>query len=134
MPDRAALETALDAIRRGRVDELVDYVDPAFEGVVPADMSAEPDTYAGPEGVRRYFELFEETVEDLRFEPQLAEDIDDWILVEIHITGRGRSSGLPVDAVVVSAVLMRGQKLLRMEGFRTLDEARAALAERAERR
>src|SRR6266516_3349082 len=105
MPDRAALETAMDAIRRGRVDELVDYVDPDFEGVVPPDLSAEPDTYAGPEGVRRYFELFDETVDDLRFDPELREDLGDWILVEIHITGRGRSSGLPFDAVIVSAVL-----------------------------
>lgn len=126
MVDRAALRAALDAMARYDIEELLLYVDPDFEGVVPPDLSAEPDSYTGEAGLRRYFALFEETVDNLRFEPTVAEETADGALLLLHITGTGRGSGLPLDAVVVAAITMRGDKVVRMHGFRSLEEARAA--------
>ena len=114
-------------LARGDLYAMADYVDPEFEGVVPPDLSAEPDSYNGPDGVRRYFELFEETVDDLKFEPAIVEQAGEWFIARIHIAGNGRSSGLPMEMDVVSSILMRGAKILRMEGHRTLEEAREAL-------
>ena len=54
---------------------MLEYIHEDFQGVVPPSMSAEPDTYEGHEGIRRYFRLFEETVEDLEF--VFREVIDD---------------------------------------------------------
>lgn len=128
--DRAALEEAIEAMARGDLYALADYVDPEFAGIVPPDLSAEPDSYNGPDGIRRYFELFEETIVELRFEPTVLEEAGDWFLLRIHVAGTGRLSGIPMENEVFSAVRMRGTKLLRMEGYRTLEEAREAVADR----
>ncbi len=56
--------------------------------MVPPEFSAEPDTYDGHDGVRRYFDSFHEIVADLRFE---AEE-----LVEVApdvVAGRGLITG-----------------------------------------
>jgi ketosteroid isomerase-like protein len=128
MPDREALQAAMDAFGRGDVEEMVRRVDPEFEGVVPPELSAEPDSYFGPDGVRRYFALFEEIVDGVRFAPTVIEEVGDWTLLEMRLSGIGRTSGLAIEATVVSAVLMRGDKVLRMQGYRTVEEARAAVA------
>jgi ketosteroid isomerase-like protein len=126
MADRAAVEAALRAFASGDTDSIERHIDPDFEGVVPPELSAEPDSYMGHAGVQRYFDLFAETTEDLRFDTEVTEDLGEWVLVTINLSGRGRMSGLPMGTTVYSAVLMRGDKLLRMEGFPTLEDARAA--------
>ena len=40
---------------------------------IPADMSAEPDTYHGHDGVRRYFAGFDGMIEDVRYEATRAD-------------------------------------------------------------
>jgi ketosteroid isomerase-like protein len=126
MADRAAVEAALQAFASGDTGAVERHIDPEFEGVVPPELSAEPDSYRGHDGVRRYFELFADTTEDLRFDTEVTEDLGEWVLVTVNLSGRGRTSGLPMDTTVYAAVLIRDDKLLRMEGFPTLEDARAA--------
>ena len=52
-----------------------------FHGVVPPELSAEPDTYDGHDGVRHYFDSFHEIVADLRFDAEELVDVG---------SGRGR--------------------------------------------
>jgi ketosteroid isomerase-like protein len=120
------VEAAIDAFTSGDPERMLRHIDPEFEGIVPASMSAEPDSYVGHEGVRRYFALFNDTIEELRFRSQIVEEAGDWVLIEQHISGRGRTSGVPVDFYAIAAVLMRDGKLLRMVGYPSLEEARAA--------
>jgi ketosteroid isomerase-like protein len=124
--DREAVQAAVDAFASGDPERIVRHVDPEFEGVVPPSMSAEPDNYVGHDGVRRYFESFEETIADLRFESTIAEESGDWVLVQLRVTGQGRTSGIPVELGAVAAVLMRDGRLLRMVGYPDLEEARVA--------
>ena len=126
MVDRDALQAAVEAFASGDPERIVSHIDPEFEGVVPPSMSAEPDNYLGHEGVRRYVDLFQEIVDDLRFEPRFAEEVGDWALVELHVSGKGRTSGLPVELDAVAACRLRDGKLLKMIGYPTLEEARAA--------
>jgi ketosteroid isomerase-like protein len=124
--DHAAVEAAIEAFASGDPERVVRHIDPEFVGEVPASMSAEPDDYVGYDGVRRYFETFEEAIEGLRFESRRIEDDGDWFIAHLRISGRGRVSGLPVDLEAYAAVFMRDGKLLRMRGRPTLEEARAA--------
>ena len=126
MVDRDALQAAVEAFASGDPERIVRHIDPEFEGVVPPSMSAEPDNYLGHDGVRRYFDLFNETIEDLHFGSRIAQEAGDWVLVELHITGKGRTSGIPVELDAVAAILMRDGKLLKMIGYPSLEEARAA--------
>jgi len=124
--DPDAGEAALEAFASGDPDRIVRHVDPELEGAMPPSMSAEPDNYLGHDGVRRYFDLFNETIEDLHFGSRIAQEAGDWVLVELHITGKGRTSGIPVELDAVAAILMRDGKLLKMIGYPSLEEARAA--------
>ena len=98
-----------------------------FEGVVPPDLSAEPDAYVGHDGVRRYFDSFREIVDDLRFD---AEEIVDAgpgrVLARALITGRGRASGIPTELRVPLVMRLRDGKLTRMDAYSDWDEAVAA--------
>ena len=65
--------------------------------VIPPDVSAEPDTYRGHEGVRRYFAGFEGMLEDVRYETFELIPEGDHVLAHARLGGRGVSSGLEVD-------------------------------------
>ena len=66
--------------------------------VIPPELSAEPDTYRGHEGVRRYFAGFEGMLEDVRYEVfELIPEGDDSCSRTSASRGRGVSSGLEVD-------------------------------------
>jgi ketosteroid isomerase-like protein len=127
MHTREGLQALLDAIQGGDVDQIVRHVDPDFHGVVPPSMSAEPDAYSGVEGIRRYFELFRETVDNLRFEVLEVEEHGDCAIASLGISGVGRASGIPFDASVFTLIEMRGGKMARMDAYPTLEEARASL-------
>ena len=88
-----------------------DGVEPALDGVhedvvieIPPEMSAEPDTYRGHDGARRYFAGFDGMLDDVRFEPVELVPVDGLLLAHLRVRGRGASSGLDVtlDAFVVT--------------------------------
>jgi ketosteroid isomerase-like protein len=130
METSEALDALIAALEAADPDRIEPYVHPDFEGVVPASMSAEPDSYRGVEGMRRYFDLFDETVEDLVFRVRPVEQHGEWILIETHITGTGRASGVPVELRAAGTMRMRDGKLLYLDGHPSIEEAQAALAER----
>ena len=92
---------------------------------MPPELSQEPDSYRGHEGIRRYFALFEEDFEDLRFDVQeLSEAGDGRVLGMTTISGRGRSSGIPLGMTVVIAMSLRDGKIATMTAYPDLDAAR----------
>src|SRR6476661_2087110 len=130
MADLEALRTAMDAFGRVDVDELMNHITPDVEGIVPPSVSAEPDSYIGPEGIRRYFDLFMETVDDLHFETEVLEEHGDAVVASLRVLGQGRVSGVPIDSMLYTMVVMRGDKIARIEGHATADDAREAALRR----
>ncbi len=94
---------------------------------IPADMSAEPDTYHGHDGVRRYFAGFDGMIEDVRYEATELIAAGDRVLALAHMSGRGVSSGVDVglDAFVVHE--LADGKVVRVRPYPDLESARAAL-------
>jgi ketosteroid isomerase-like protein len=110
-------------------------IEPALEGLseelvieIPADMSAEPDTYHGHEGARRYFDGFDGMIEDLRYEPLELIPVGDDVLAHVRLSGRGASSGLDVALEPYVMHELANGKIVRIRPYPDLQSARAALA------
>ena len=58
--------------------------------VVPPSMSAEPDSYQGPEGARRYMDAFEGVIDDVRFSAGELYAEKGCVLALVHVTGPWR--------------------------------------------
>ena len=128
--DIARVREMFAALDEGGVEALVAYCHPDFEGVVPPELSAEPDTYRGHEGIRRYFALWDEDIEDLRFEPQEVFAAGDAVIMILRITGRGRGSGAPAELrTPVRATIVDG-RLLSLSAYPTVEDALAAASGR----
>ena len=123
----AVVRQMLDALNEEGVEAALEWFSEDFHGVVPPDLSAEPDSYDGHDGVRRYFESFYEIVEDLHFDAEeLLEVAPDTVVARGHITGHGRESGIPIEMHVPILMRLRDGKLIEMSGYREWDEAVAA--------
>jgi ketosteroid isomerase-like protein len=93
----AALRRVIEAFNSGDLERILASAHPDFEAVVPPEFSAEPDTYRGHEGLRRYFATFAEAMEDVRFEPGRMWDAGDLLVVEMRMTAKGKQTGIPVE-------------------------------------
>jgi len=61
----------------------------------------------GPEGFLRSAEEGPEAFEDYRVEPQQFIDAGDAIVVPVRVSGRGRTSGVPLDTRLVHLWVLR---------------------------
>jgi ketosteroid isomerase-like protein len=98
-----------------------------FHGVVPPELSAEPDSYHGHDGVRRYFDSFHEIVDGLRFDAEELVDVaPDTVAARGLITGSGRESGIPIEMRVPMLMRLRDGKLTEIAAYTDWDDAVAA--------
>jgi ketosteroid isomerase-like protein len=119
---------AFEALAEGGVEAMLPYVDDDFEMYTPPDLAAEPDTYRGHDGVRRWFDTFYEAMDEIRIEPQEIMPVGERVAMSFRMTARGRTTGLEMvqEAAAISTVVE--SKVTRLEFFPTLDDARAAAA------
>jgi ketosteroid isomerase-like protein len=118
-----ALRRGFEALNSGDMERIFAFVDPDFEAVVPPEFSAEPDTYRGYEGVRRYFASFQEAMDEIRFEADQVWDAGDSVVVEVRLTARGRETGIPVEQQIAQVWGIRDGKATRAETYASLSEA-----------
>ena len=124
----AIVRRMLDTLNDEGVEAALAWFAEDFEGVVPPDLSAEPDAYVGHDGVRRYFDAFDDIVEDLRFDAEEIVDVGEGRVVARGVlTGRGRASGIATELRVPLAIRLRDGKLTRMDAYSDWDEAVAAV-------
>jgi ketosteroid isomerase-like protein len=95
--------------------------------VIPPELSAEPDTYRGHEGARRYFAGFEGMLEEVRYEALELIPEGNYVLARARLAGRGTSSGVEVDLETVVAHTVEGGEIVRIQPYADLDSAREAL-------
>ena len=114
------------------IDAALEVLDEEIVIVIPPDLSAEPDTYHGHEGARRYFDGFQGMLEDIRYEALELIPEGEHVLVRARLAGRGVSSGLEVELESVVAHSVEGGKVTRIVPYTDLESARAALAGSAE--
>ena len=125
----AVVREMLDVLNEEGVEAALAWFAEDFEGVVPPDLSAEPDAYVGHDGVRRYFDSFREIVDDLRFDADEIIDVgEERVVARGCITGRGRVSGIPTELITPLAIRLRDGKLTRMDAYAEWDDAVAAVS------
>ena len=107
----------IEAWQSGGVDAVVPLVHPEFVGEVGPDTSLEPATYAGEAGVRRYFRLWAEAIDDLTLEILSIEEVGpDAAVAELRISGRGVGSGAPASFSAWTPMVFEDGLLRRMDG------------------
>jgi ketosteroid isomerase-like protein len=111
----------------GGIEAALEVMDEDIVIVIPADVSAEPDTYRGHEGARRYFAGFEGMLEDIRYEVFELLPEGDHVLARSRLAGRGVSSGLEVELQTVVVHAVEGGKITRIVPYTDLESARDAL-------
>lgn len=127
--DAELVRQGFDALREGGVEALLPFIHPEFEVTTPPELASEPDTYRGPEGIRRYFESFYEAMDEVTFEADDFIAVKERVVVPMTLRARGRTSGIVVEQHLVQIWDVRGGKALRVEVYATLDEAMAAADE-----
>ena len=102
------------------------FADYAREGVQPGRGYLAPDVVWNPydeepqygeEAVLAYMQRWEHEWEDLRTIPEDFVDAGERVLVTVHFSGRGRSSGIQVDARLYEVYTFSGGKVVRMDEF-----------------
>jgi ketosteroid isomerase-like protein len=116
----------IEALREGGVEALIELVDPEFEVTTPPSLASEPDTYRGPEGIRRYFDSFYEAMDEISVEPHSFREVGQRVVAETTLHARGRTTGLEFSLHGYQVWTLRGGKAIRLEVFAVRDEAFAA--------
>jgi ketosteroid isomerase-like protein len=127
-------DTNLGVVRRlfddyaeGGVEAVLHGADESIVIEIPPELSAEPDTYHGHEGVRRYFAGFEGMLDDVRYEALDLTESGDSVIAHIRLSGRGISSGLDVDMEAFVVHELANGKIVHIRPYADLDGARAAV-------
>lgn len=115
-----------EALRDGDVEALMPLVHPEFELTTPPNLAAEPDTYRGPGGLRRYFESFYEAMDQVTFEPDDFIEVGERVVVPSTLRTRGRTTGIETSQRVVQIWDIKDGKAFRVEVHATLKQALAA--------
>ena len=97
-----------ERINSGDVDSALELITTDARFVVPPEASAEPDTYEGHEGARRYFDGFEGILDDVHFGLiDLEEVAPGTILAAVRLSGRGAATGIPVAQETHGVLIVR---------------------------
>jgi ketosteroid isomerase-like protein len=110
------------AYNRRDFEDAVASFDPQIDWVLPARQSS--DSCRGPDEVRRFWEGLDETMEELRLDPQEFVDAGDQVATRLRYYGRGKGSGLEIETEMYHQVAtFRGGRIVRMEYFGSWPEA-----------
>ena len=118
-----AARAGFEALERDGVEGLLTFIHPDFETTTPADLTVEPATYRGHDGIRRYFESFYEVMDEVRFEPEDFIEAGDRVVVPARLVARGRDTGIEAEQRLVFVWTIRERKALRLETFATIESA-----------
>jgi ketosteroid isomerase-like protein len=124
------MRRAFDSYNQEGWEAMLPWVAEDFELTTPPGLAAEPDTYRGEEGMRRYWESFDEVMEEIRVELREFHEIEDWVVVPFRMSARGRTTGIESGIDAVMAWRWRDGKAVRALVFGDLEQALAAIPPR----
>jgi ketosteroid isomerase-like protein len=121
------MRRGLEGISTDGWEAMLPLVAEDFELTTPPGLAAEPDTYRGEDGIRRYWESFYEVMDEIRIEPKEFHEVEDWVLAPFTLRATGRATGIETELEAVMAWRWRDGKAVRALVFATLEEAQAAI-------
>jgi len=121
--DVAAVQRVLDAFSSGDMDRILALIASDFVATIPPALSAEPDTYRGHDGVRRYFQTFTEAMSDIRFEGERFWDAGDAVVAAVRMTARGRQTAIMVEQLIGQVWRMRDGRAASVQSYPSMPAA-----------
>ena len=117
---------AAEAFNEGGAEGVIPFIHPDFEATTPPDLASEPGTYRGHEGVRYWFDSFDEVMEEIRWDAHEFHAVGDRVVVEFTLNARGKTTGLEFGQEAVMLWELRDGKVLSIAVYTDLDQAMAA--------
>ena len=121
------LRRLFEALNSGDIGRFLALTQPEFEGEVPPELSAEPDTYRGHDGIRRYFQSFADAMDEIRFHPDRFWDTGESVAVAVRVTAKGRRTAIPVEQQFALLWTFRDGKAIRVRAYTSPAEALKAV-------
>ena len=125
----SVVRSAFEAINDGGVEAMLLFVAEDFEMQTPAALAAEPDTYRGHDGVRRWFSSFYDAVDSIRFELPRLEEHNGRVVMAFRMTTRGRTTGLMASQEATTVCEVENGEITRLTFHPPWDEAVAAVGD-----
>jgi ketosteroid isomerase-like protein len=117
------VRTAMEAFNLEGVDAVAEQIHPDFETTTPSSLAVEPDTYRGPEGVRRWFDAWEGTMDEIRFDVDELVDAGDRVVAVTRLVARSHTTGLEFEQGVAMVWTVRDGRAVRLDPYATRAEA-----------
>jgi ketosteroid isomerase-like protein len=114
---------AIDAFNRRDLDAYDDLFTRDFEWFPAFPRTVEGDGYLGREGIERYLAEITDTWEEFCAIAEEYRDLGDRVLLLGRFEGRGKGSGVPVDAQLGTAYDFRDDRVSRSRVFLDHGEA-----------
>jgi ketosteroid isomerase-like protein len=112
----------IEAYNRRDFAAALENFDPNIQWVLPALQSS--DSAQGTDAVRRFWEGLDETMEELRLDPQEFVAAGDRVAVRLRYYGRGKGSGAEIETEMYHQVAtFRDGTIVRMEYVTSWPEA-----------
>jgi ketosteroid isomerase-like protein len=128
--DLQLVERLFAAFEKGSTEAVIELISDDFRLVVPPSMSAEPDTYEGPAGARRYMDAFDGVMDEVRFSADELHEEAGCVIALVRLSGRGATSGLEMDMQSAAIIRVADGLVTGIETHPDLESARDALAGR----
>ena len=124
--DLDRLREAYVALDRGNAEAIRDFLDPEVE---LHDRPEIPDatSYIGWEGLMMSVRASRESFEDFHFLPQRFFPCGDEVVVEVLMTGQGKTSGVPVEERIAHHWTIKDGHAVRLQAYSHLADALAAV-------
>lgn len=120
------VKRGFDAFNERGIAGIIPLIHSDFEATTPPSLASEPDTYRGPDGIRRWFDSFDEVMDEIRWEPHRFRAVGDRVVVEFTLRARGKTTGLDFGQDAVMVWEIRDGMASRLDLFQSLDEALVA--------
>ena len=109
---------SFDAYRRGDLEAALSHAHPEIVW-----SPAEEAPMRGLEALKAYLPRWEQDWEELETTPKEFLDAGDKVVATVHFRGRGRGSGVVVDATTYAVYTLRDGSMIGMEEFTERAEA-----------
>jgi ketosteroid isomerase-like protein len=117
------VKRATDALNRRDVDAYGELITADYE-LLPAMTGFTGVSFRGREGMERYFEELADTWEEFSVLAEDFRELDgECMLVLVRLEGRGKGSGIPIDALHTVLFHFRGGRISRIHSYLDRGEA-----------
>ena len=124
--ERARIATdAYDAWNRGDFEGMIENASPDIEWQTARAFPGVEPVYRGHTGVRRFWDTMRDAWEFMNIRPTRISEHGDRVLVELHFDAKGRESGVEVEMDFIQVFTFRDGSVVRIVGYRSLEDARA---------